>query len=136
MVSRPISASRQPLADGPFVQRQIASLRTMLLLSAPKTGSSLTLSCGTAAEPNARTGRIRCVKDAGLRNAARFAQNQIWCEIVVLACELLAWMQMLAFIGPARRREPRRIRLRIFAVVGKLVRGGRRLRLCPARHWY
>jgi hypothetical protein len=42
---------------------------------------------------------------------------------------------MLAFAGPARRWEPRRLRLRIFAVAGRLVRGGRRLRLRLAARW-
>jgi Transposase DDE domain group 1 len=42
---------------------------------------------------------------------------------------------MLAFDGPARRWEPRRLRLRIFAVAGRLVRGGRRLRLRVAANW-
>jgi hypothetical protein len=42
--------------------------------------------------------RIRAAKDTGLRNLPLhgFAQNQIWCEIVAMACELLAWMQLLA----------------------------------------
>ena len=73
--------------------------------------------------------RIRCAKDTGLRNLPLkgFAQNQVWCEIVALACELLAWTQMLALTGPARRWEPKRLRLRVFAVAGRLVRGGRRL---------
>jgi Transposase DDE domain group 1 len=81
--------------------------------------------------------RIRCAKDTGLRNLPLkgFAQNQLWCEIVALACELLAWTQMLALPGPARRWEPKRIRLRIFAVAGRLVRGGRRLRLRLAERW-
>jgi hypothetical protein len=37
--------------------------------------------------------RIRCAKDRGLRNLSLkgFAQNQLWCEIVALACEPLAW---------------------------------------------
>ncbi len=35
-----------------------------------------------------------------------FAQNQIWSEIVAMACELLAWMQMLAFTGHVRRWNP------------------------------
>jgi hypothetical protein len=53
--------------------------------------------------------RIRCAKDTGLRNLPLkgFAQNQVWCEIVALACELLAWTQMLAMTGTARRWEPR-----------------------------
>jgi hypothetical protein len=82
--------------------------------------------------------RIRCAKDTGLRNLPLhdFTQNQIWCEIVALACELLAWMQMLALHDtPARRYEPKRLRLRLFAVAGRLVRGGRRLRLRIAERW-
>lgn len=81
--------------------------------------------------------RIRGAKDTGLRNLPlkRFAQNQVWREIVALACELLAWTQMLALTGKARRWEPKRLRLRRFAVVGKLVRGGRRLRLRLAERW-
>ena len=38
-------------------------------------------------------------------------QNQLWCEIVALACELLAWTQMLALTGTARRWEPKRLPL-------------------------
>jgi hypothetical protein len=81
--------------------------------------------------------RIRCAKDTGLRNLPLkgYAQNQVWCEIVALACELLAWTQMLALAGPARRWEPKRLRLRIFAVAGRLARGGRRLRLRLAERW-
>ena len=81
--------------------------------------------------------RIRCAKDTGLRNLPLhgFTQNQIWCEIVALACELLAWMQMLALDGPARRWEPKRLRLRIFTCAGRLVRGGRRLKLRLAASW-
>jgi Transposase DDE domain group 1 len=81
--------------------------------------------------------RIRCAKDTGLRNLPLkgFAQNQVWCEIVALACELLAWTQLLALTGTARRWEPKRLRLRLFAAAGRLVRGGRRLRLRLAGRW-
>jgi hypothetical protein len=81
--------------------------------------------------------RIRCAKDTGLRNLPLhdFNQNQIWCELVALACELLAWMQMLALEGHARRWEPKRLRLRLFTCAGRLVKGGRRLRLRLARTW-
>ncbi|WP_329088536.1 IS1380 family transposase [Streptosporangium sp. NBC_01469] len=81
--------------------------------------------------------RIRTAKDTGLRNLPLhdFTQNQIWCEIVALACELISWMQMLALNGPARRWEPKRLRLRLFSVAGRLVRGGRRLRLRIAARW-
>jgi Transposase DDE domain group 1 len=81
--------------------------------------------------------RIRCAKETGLRNLPLqgLAQNQIWCEIVAMACELLAWMQMLALAGPARRWEPKRLRLRLFSAAGRIVRGGRRLRLRIAATW-
>ena len=81
--------------------------------------------------------RIRCAKDTGLRNLPLkgFAQNQLWCEIVALACELLAWTQLLALTGAARRWEPKRLRLRLLSVAGRLARGGRRLRLRLAERW-
>jgi Transposase DDE domain group 1 len=81
--------------------------------------------------------RIRCAKDTGLRNLPLkgCAQNQIWCEIVQLACELTAWMQLLALAGNARRWEPKRLRLRLLAIAGRLVRGRRRLRLRLAERW-
>jgi hypothetical protein len=81
--------------------------------------------------------RIRCAKDTGLRNLPLqgYAQNQIWCEIVALACELLAWMQLLALTGEARRWEPKRLRLRLFTCAGRIARGSRRLRLHLAASW-
>jgi hypothetical protein len=52
-----------------------------------------------------------------------------------MACELTAWMQMLALDGPARAWEPKRLRLRLFCAAGRLVRGGRRVRLRLAATW-
>jgi DDE family transposase len=81
--------------------------------------------------------RIRNAKDTGLRNLPLhgFAQNQLWCELVAMAGELLAWTAMLALEGPARAWEPKRLRLRLFSAAGRLVRGGRRLRLRLAATW-
>jgi hypothetical protein len=81
--------------------------------------------------------RIRCAKDTGLRNLPLhgFDQNQLWCELVAMASELLAWMQMLALDGAARGWEPKRLRLRLFSATGRLARGGRRLRLRLAATW-
>jgi Transposase DDE domain group 1 len=64
-----------------------------------------------------------------------FAQNQIWCELVAMASELLAWMQQLALDGPARAWEPKRLRLCLFSAAGRPARGGRRLRLRIAATW-
>ena len=81
--------------------------------------------------------RIRAAKDTGLRNLPLhgYAQNQIWCEIAALACELLTWMQLLALPGAPRQWEPKRLRLRLFAVAGRILRGGRRLRLRLNASW-
>jgi hypothetical protein len=81
--------------------------------------------------------RIRAAKDTGLRNLPLhgFGQNQIWCELVAMACELTTWMQMLALDGPAQAWEPKRLRLRLFSAAGRLARGGRRLRLRLAATW-
>jgi DDE family transposase len=81
--------------------------------------------------------RIRSAKDTGLRNLPLhgYTQNQIWTELVAMACELLAWTQMLALTGPARKWEPKRLRLRILTTAGRIARGGRRLRLRIAARW-
>ena len=81
--------------------------------------------------------RIRLAKDTGLTNLPlySFAQNQIWCALVTLACELTAWLQVLALTDSAARRwEPKRLRHRLFTIPALLVRGGRRLRLRYAAH--
>ena len=52
-----------------------------------------------------------------------------------MACELTAWMQMLTLQGPARRWEPRRLRLRLFSAAARIVRGGLRLRIRIAASW-
>jgi hypothetical protein len=83
--------------------------------------------------------RIRALKDTGMRNLPfhRFDANQIWLEIVSLAAELLAWTQTLAFDQrqPARRWEPARLRLRMFAVAGRIIHTGRQRRLRLPRDW-
>jgi hypothetical protein len=67
--------------------------------------------------------RIRAAKDTGLTNLPLhdLDQNRIWCAIIALACELTAWTQMLALTGhPARRWEPKRLRLRLFSIAGAI----------------
>jgi DDE family transposase len=77
--------------------------------------------------------RIRAAKDTGLANLPLhdFAQNQIWCAIVALACELTTWMQTLALTGhdgyeTAHGWEPKRLRLRLFSIPARAARTGRR----------
>ena len=74
--------------------------------------------------------RIRGAKYTGLENLPLhdMDQNKIWCAIVSLACELTAWLQMLTLHGHnARRWEPKRLRLRLFSVTGRLARSARRV---------
>jgi hypothetical protein len=74
--------------------------------------------------------RIRCAKDTGLTNLPLhgFDQNRIWCALVALACEITAWLQTLALARhPARRWEPKRLRLRLLSAAGRLATSGRRV---------
>ena len=50
-----------------------------------------------------------------------------WCHLVMLAGDLTAWMQLLAFdtADPARRWEPKRLRHRIFTIPAVLTRHAR-----------
>jgi hypothetical protein len=84
--------------------------------------------------------RIRAAKDSGLANLPlhNFAQNQIWCAIVALTADLTAWMQTLALTGTAARRwEPKRLRLRLLSIAGRLAVSGRRrvLHLAATAPW-
>jgi hypothetical protein len=81
--------------------------------------------------------RIRNAKDTGLANLPLhdFDQNRIWCALVQLAMELTAWLQILALHGhDARRWEPKRLRLRLFSIAGRIARHARRTRLLLAAH--
>jgi hypothetical protein len=81
--------------------------------------------------------RVRTTKDTGLTNLPPpdVAQNQIWLAVVALAVELTAWMQMLALTEhPARRWEPKRLRLRLFSIAGRIARHARRTHLRLSAH--
>ncbi|TJZ93623.1 hypothetical protein FCI23_54315 [Actinacidiphila oryziradicis] len=81
--------------------------------------------------------RVRAVRDTGLRNLPLHgaAHNQVWLEVVSLALDLLAWLPMLALDGPARRWEPKTLRLRQFSAAARLTTTGRHTYLRFARHW-
>jgi len=52
--------------------------------------------------------------------------SQIWCAIVALASDLLAWMGMLALTShDARRWEPKRLRHRLFSIPASIARTAR-----------
>jgi Transposase DDE domain group 1 len=83
--------------------------------------------------------RIRAAKDTGLRNLPFHDtdQNRIWVAISALAQDLLAWCARLALPDTAAGYEPKRMRLRILATAGRLVRSARRhvLHIDPTWPW-
>jgi hypothetical protein len=81
--------------------------------------------------------RIRCAKDTGLRNfpCGDFDRNQAWLELILMAQDLFAWMQILCLTGEARNWEPKRMRYRLLHMAGRMVRSGRRLTLRLQRTW-
>lgn len=82
--------------------------------------------------------RIRNLKDTGATNLPlqAFDKNQIWLELSQLAAELLVWTQLLAWGDqPARLWEPKRMRLRLLAVAGRVITTGRRRILRLSQRW-
>jgi DDE family transposase len=82
--------------------------------------------------------RIRNLKDTGATNLPlqAFDKNQIWLELAQLATELLVWTQILAWHNkPARTWEPKRLRLRLLAVAGRVITTGRRRILRLSQRW-
>jgi hypothetical protein len=63
--------------------------------------------------------------------------NRIWLALAALAADLLAWTARLALPALAATYEPKRLRLRILAVAGRIVRTARRrvLHIDPAWPW-
>lgn len=81
--------------------------------------------------------RIRCGKATGMRNLPmhRFAQNAAWLQLVLVAQDLLAWIQRLCLGDTARTWEPKRIRHRLFHIAGRIVHSGRQITLRLQRSW-
>jgi len=81
--------------------------------------------------------RIRAAKDTGLRNLPfqHADQNRIWVAITALAQDLLAWTARIALPTAAAAYEPKRLRLRLLAVAGRIVRTARRRHLKIDPNW-
>lgn len=81
--------------------------------------------------------RIRCAKATGLRNLPfkSFEANQIWVAIVAIALDLTAWLQTIGLHDhPARRWEPKTLRLQLFSIPARLAHHARRVHLRLSRH--
>ena len=81
--------------------------------------------------------RIRCGKDTGLSHLPSrvYAINQAWCVAASIACDLLAWLRLLALDGHLARAEPKTLRYRMLHTAGRIVRGQRRRHLKIGETW-
>jgi hypothetical protein len=81
--------------------------------------------------------RIRDDKDTGLQKLPfkKFAMNEVWLEIVLLAHDLIVWTQALVLDGDLANAEPKRLRYRLLHVAARLAFHGRRARLRVQHDW-
>ena len=81
--------------------------------------------------------RIRDDKDTGLSKFPfrKFALNEVWLEIVMLAHDLIVWTQALCLDGELSKAEPKRLRYRLMHVAGRLAFSGRRAKLHLQDTW-
>ncbi len=52
-----------------------------------------------------------------------------------MACDLLAWLRLLALTGDLTTAEPKTLRYRLLHTAGRIVRGQRRRRLTIPETW-
>ena len=65
----------------------------------------------------------------------KFAVNAVWYRTQAIACDLIAWLQLLGCHGPLSRAEPRTLQYQIFHTPATLTRGGRRRSLNFPPDW-
>ncbi|MCX4429475.1 transposase [Streptomyces mirabilis] len=61
--------------------------------------------------------------------------NQAWLAVTALACDLRAWLQLLALDGEMAKATPKTLRYRFLHVPAVIVRGQRKRRLKIPRTW-
>jgi hypothetical protein len=83
--------------------------------------------------------RIRCAKSTGLGHlpSAAYHVNTAWCQAASIACDLLAWLRLLALDGDLAKAEPKTLRYKILHTAGRIVKGQRRrhLKIPPSWPW-
>ena len=80
--------------------------------------------------------RVRDLKDTGLGRLPFQTRehNQLWADIALLACDLLAWTALLG-LAEHRAAQPKTLRLRLLGVAARLVVSARRRVLKLAAGW-
>src|ERR1035437_10152975 len=72
--------------------------------------------------------RIRCAKATGLRHlpSRNYQVNTAWCQAASIACDLLAWLRLLALDGDLATAEPKTLRYKILHTAARIAKGQRR----------
>ena len=72
--------------------------------------------------------RIRCAQShrPGHLPSRNYQVNTAWCQAASIACDLLAWLRLLALDGDLATAEPKTLRYRILHAAGRIVKGQRR----------
>ncbi len=65
----------------------------------------------------------------------KFAVNAAWHRTQAIACDLIAWLQLLGCHGPLARAEPKTLQYQIFHTPATLTRGGRQRQLNFPPDW-
>jgi Transposase DDE domain group 1 len=81
--------------------------------------------------------KIRCAKSTGLRHlpSRDYSVNTAWCQAASIACDLLAWLRLLALDGDLAKAEPKTLRYKILHTAGRIVKGQRRRYLKIPASW-
>ena len=81
--------------------------------------------------------KIRCAKSSGLGHlpSADYQVNPAWCQAASIACDLLAWLRLLALDGDLAKQNQRPCA--ILHTAGRIVTGQRRrhLKIPPSWPW-
>ena len=104
--------------------------------SSPTTPSTTSPSSKPSIARRGRCERSICdLKDTGLANlpSGRFALNEVWLTLVLIASDLLAWMKGLCLEGALAKAEPKRLRYTLLHTAGIIVRSARRSTVRIAR---
>jgi hypothetical protein len=80
------------------------------------------------------------IRDSKAESLGRFPSrfmkiNQAWLAVTALACDLRAWLQLLALDGEMAKATPKTLRYRFLHVPAVIVRGQRKRRLKIPRTW-
>jgi hypothetical protein len=81
--------------------------------------------------------RIRCGKSTGLGHmpSRDYQASAAWCRAASIACDLLAWLRLLALDGDLAAAEPKTLRCKVLRTAGRIVKGQRRRHLKIAASW-